>query len=192
MLDSHQSAAPVRSSTPSPPRSRLGDTPDDPRNSVTCSLLLRERERDLTPAGRLCRRSDLDGVPIGIGHVRVGHAWRVFASREQLPSGLIHPLQRRVDALGGTVRKVNAEVLPSSLLTDSLAFAIGRGEMQRERVAAVGRPKKHHRPIPEAFLHAEHIALERDRAIMLRDEQVNVTDPDRRHHGPLPSRRQTG
>jgi hypothetical protein len=78
----------------------------------------------------------------------------VFASPKQLASGLLHSLHRSLDALGRTVRKVYAEVLPSTLLPDSLAFVIGRSEMQRERIAAVGSPKEDDRPIPEALLHA--------------------------------------
>ena len=60
------------------------------------------------------------------------HAWCVLASIEQPTAGCLHSLHRGIDAIGGTIGHVDAEVLPSTLLADSLTFLIGRCEMQRE------------------------------------------------------------
>ena len=66
-----------------------------------------------------------------------------MAAERALASGLLHSLNGSVDPFGRAVRKVDAEVLPSTLLPDSLAFVLGRREMQRERVATVGSPEEH-------------------------------------------------
>ena len=77
------------------------------------------------------------------------HAGRVLTPIEQPPSGLLHSLYGGIDALDGAVRKVDAEVLPATLLTDPLAFVIGRREVQREGVAAVRGPEEHDRSVSE-------------------------------------------
>jgi hypothetical protein len=76
--------------------------------------------------------SDLDGVSVEISDVCVVHAWCVFASIEEATAGTLHSLNRGIDTVGGAIGQVDAEVLPATLLANSLTLLIGRREMQRE------------------------------------------------------------
>jgi hypothetical protein len=80
---------------------------------------------------------------------------------------------------------MDAEVFPSTPLTDSLSFLIGECEMEREGVTPIWRSKEDDRPISETLLHAEHVAVEGDRSVVIGYEEVNVADADRGHEIPL-------
>ena len=80
--------------------------------------------------------SYFDDVSIEISDVCVVHTWRVLASIEHLPSGRLHSLHGGVDAIGGTIGQVNAEVLPSARLAESSSILVRGREMEREGVAA--------------------------------------------------------
>jgi hypothetical protein len=54
------------------------------------------------------------------------HTWCVLALIEQATSGRLHSLNRSIDTTGRTVWQVDAEVLPTTTLADSLTFLIGR------------------------------------------------------------------
>lgn len=77
-------------------------------------------------------------------------------------------------------------MLPASLLPHSSTLIVRDREMQRERVATVGGAQEHDRSISKSLLHSEDVSVEVDRPIMVGDEEVNVTDPDRCHPVQLP------
>jgi hypothetical protein len=48
--------------------------------------------------------------------------------------------------------------------------------MQCQRVVSVRCRKEDDRAVSESLLHAKHIPVERDRSVVLSDQQVDVTD----------------
>jgi hypothetical protein len=61
------------------------------------------------------------------------------------------------------------------------AFVFGPGQVQGQRVAAAGGAEQDQRPRPEHLGHAEGPRVERDGAVVLGHQQVDVADPGEAH-----------
>jgi hypothetical protein len=103
----------------------------------------------------------------------------MLAAVEQMAAGLLDEFDRSVDGGGGTVLKVNAEVLEAALAADASAFVIGDGQMKRERVAPAWRSHEDNVAITKLFLHAERLGVQRDGTRLVSHQEMDVANPDR-------------
>jgi hypothetical protein len=69
-------------------------------------------------------------------------------------------MKRRIDAVGGRLGQVEAEVL-DALVPGPVAFLLGRGQVQRQRVTRSRRLERDQRPGPEDLGHAERLCVKR-------------------------------
>ena len=119
-----------------------------PAHLVACSSARRSPSWRPIPSRRVRSRWRTHRGPSRTRRARLARAPLAEAAALRRPP-LAAPRHRSPRRNG---QEVDAEVLPPTLLPDSLAFFIGRREMQREPVVAVGSPEEHDRPVPELLL----------------------------------------
>jgi hypothetical protein len=102
----------------------------------------------------------------------------VLTPIEQPATRVLHSRYCQVDSVSGSVWKVNSKVLPTPFLPDASAFFVTCSQMQCQGVTSLRCSEKDDRSVTKSFDHPNDVCVERDRAIVIRDEKVDVPDTD--------------